>query len=71
MNNFAAFLIVFALFSISSDWQLSSNVMVQAGRMISIRDCMGTNCLLNTPCPPGCRCPNVIHQQLFGNFMCY
>ncbi|KAL1444118.1 hypothetical protein MTO96_030041 [Rhipicephalus appendiculatus] len=69
MNNFAACLIVFALFSISSDWQPSSNIMVEAGRLISFNNCMGVECRLGH-CPPNCRCPNEVHQYL-GNYKCY
>ncbi|KAL1470477.1 hypothetical protein MTO96_040406 [Rhipicephalus appendiculatus] len=54
MNNFAACLIVFALFSISSDWQPSSNIMVEAGRLISFSNCMGVECRFSH-CPPNCR----------------
>uniref|UniRef100_A0A6G5A378 Putative conserved secreted protein n=1 Tax=Rhipicephalus microplus TaxID=6941 RepID=A0A6G5A378_RHIMP len=66
MKTFKVHLVAFAIFLVSSDWYPSSNVMVEAGRLVVGKegcwryDCSNDSCEKN-----GCECPSGF-LQLFG-----
>ncbi|XP_075725643.1 uncharacterized protein LOC142767569 isoform X5 [Rhipicephalus microplus] len=66
MDQFSACFISCAFFLLSSHWPPSSNVLVEAGRIIVGKgDCWRWDCSTNQCYEKGCECPAGF-LQLFG-----